>query len=568
MTASERAASGERRPPRAAWLSIGLALGMTLTLAAVLVLDVWASEPASSGPLVPRFVDDTVPSGVDHVYDGEFRFFVGGGLAVFDCDDDGLPEVYLAGGAGPAALYRNVSEVGGTLAFRAEPSPATDLSEVMGAYPLDIDGDGHLDLVVLRAGENVLLQGRGACRFERANERWHFEGGNAVTTAFSATWEPGADLPTLAFGNYLDPADDQRATCAPNVLVRPGRGGYGPPAELSPSWCSLSMLFSDWSRSGRRDLRVSNDRHYTREGTEQLWRLAAGEPPRLYTEQDGWQPLRIWGMGIASHDLTGDGRPEVFLTSQGDNKLQVLAGDGERPEYRDIAIERGVTAHRPHAGGDVLPSTAWHAEFQDVNNDGDVDLFVAKGNVEVLGGTATRDPNNLLLGQPDGTFVEAALEAGIVGFERSRGAALADLNLDGSLDVVVVNRRETVRFWRNVGPGSAEQPQPVGNHLRVALEQDGPNRSALGAWIELVAGDRTTWRELTVGGGHASGSAGWQHLGLGDAAAARIRIHWPDGEVGPWLEVSANRSVVLVRGADVPRTWAPGDAVHGATRLP
>ena len=146
-------------------------------------------------------------------------------------------------------------------------------------------------------------------------------------------------------------------------------------------------------------------------------------------------------MGIASQDLTGDGYPEVFLTSQGDNKLQTLDDGPAQPTYRDIALERGVTAQRPFVGGDVLPSTAWHPEFEDVNNDGFVDLFVSKGNVDAQSGNATRDPSNLLIGQADGTFVEGAEAAGIVGFDRARGAALVDLNLDGMLDLVVVNRR-------------------------------------------------------------------------------------------------------------------------------
>ncbi len=183
------------------------------------------------------------------------------------------------------------------------------------------------------------------------------------------------------------------------------------------------MLFSDWDRSGRRDLRVSNDRNYYRDGREQLWRIAPGEQPREYTEADGWRPVQIWGMGIASQDLTGDGHPEVFLTSQGDNKLQTLENGPAQPTYKDMALKAGVTAQRPYTGGDVLPSTAWHPEFEDVNNDGLVDLFVSKGNVEAQPDYATRDPSNLLIGQPDGTFVEGGEAAGIVGYERARGAS-------------------------------------------------------------------------------------------------------------------------------------------------
>ena len=98
------------------------------------------------------------------------------------------------------------------------------------------------------------------------------------------------------------------------------------------------MLFSDWDRSGRVDLRVSNDRHYypDAEGMEQLWRVAPGEVTRLYTDADGWQPLRLWGMGIASHDVTGDGYPDVYLTSIGPNRLQTLADGPEQPIFSDI----------------------------------------------------------------------------------------------------------------------------------------------------------------------------------------------------------------------------------------
>ncbi len=168
------------------------------------------------------------------------------------------------------------------------------------------------------------------------------------------------------------------------------------------------MLFSDWDGSGRRDLRVTNDRHYYTDGEDQLWRIEPGQPPRAYTAADGWVSMQIWGMGIASQDLTGDGLPEVFLTSQADNKLQTLLSGPGQPMYRDIAVKRGVTAAQPFTGGDVLPSTAWHPEFQDVNNDGLVDLFVSKGNVSDGPDYASRDPSNLFLGQPDGTFTEGA----------------------------------------------------------------------------------------------------------------------------------------------------------------
>ena len=344
-------------------------------------------DGAASALDAPHFVEE--PGAIDHRYDGDFQYFVGGGVAAFDCDDDGRSDLFFAGGsaAGGAVPQRQPDRRGAAL-HRSCASPVTDLTAVTGAYPLDIDGDGHSDLAVLRVGEDVVLRGLGDCRFERANESLGIDDGDTLDGRLQRhVGGHRTRLPTLAFGDYLVPGPRATATTAGSCGPTPSGDGYAPPIALSPGYCTLSMLFSDWSRTGERDLRMSNDRHYYRDGEEQLWqhrRPARRRAP--YTEADGWQPLQIWGMGIASQDVTGDGYPEVFLTSQGDNKLQTLADGPDQPTYEDIALERGATAHRPFTGGDVLPSTAWHAEFADVNNDGVPDLFVTKGNVEAQAG--------------------------------------------------------------------------------------------------------------------------------------------------------------------------------------
>jgi enediyne biosynthesis protein E4 len=539
------------------WLVAGLAAGALATVALALWVAGLFGEATPPAAGAPRFVEETATAGVQHVYDGEFDFFVGGGVAVFDCDGDGRQDLYLAGGVNPAALYRNRSTTAGPLRFTAQVDPVTGLSEVTGAYPIDVDGDGVTDLAVLRHGENVMLRGVGDCRFERANETWGVDGGDDWTVAFSATWEDPDALPTLAFGNYLAADGQQTGRCADHVMFRPEGAIYGDRVTLTPGWCTLSILFSDWDRSGRRDLRMTNDRHYYRDGEEQLWRVDPGDPPRLWTHEEGWQPMQIWGMGIASQDLSGDGKPEVFLTSQGDNQLQQLVEGATGPEYGDIAFESGVTAHRPFVGDNVLPSTAWHAEFQDVNNDGYVDLLVTKGNVEAQPDFAAQDPSNLLLGGPDGTFVEGAEDAGILNFGRARGAALADFNLDGLLDLVVVNRREGARLWRNVGSGESAAASPMGGWVALRLEQPGANRDAIGAWVEVRARGRTIEREVTIGGGHAGGQLGWIHFGLGDAGEAEVRVRWPDGEVGTWTTVPADRFAVIERTSTEARLWEP-----------
>jgi hypothetical protein len=526
---------------------------LSVTACAVLLMapaDVLAA-PEGLKVVVPRFTEEARSAGIEHVNDGSWQYFVGGGLAVLDCDDDGRPDLYFAGGEGPAALYRNQSQAGGILAFERVASAVTDLDAVMGAYPLDIDSDGIADLAVLRNGENVLLRGTGGCGFERANEAWGFDGGGDQTAAFSATWEAGQTWPTLAFGNYIDHVDDQGiTTCAANYLFRPATdgSGYAAPVTLEPGYCALSMLFSDWDRSGQRDLRVSNDRHYYYDaGEEQLWRMAPDEAPTLYTRDDGWRRVQIYGMGIAGQDLDGDGYPEYYLTSIGSNRLETLASGPSRPDFEDQAYQHGISATTPWLGKPIYPSTSWHPEFDDVNNDGWIDLYVSKGNVDSIPDNAAIDPNELFLGRADGTFVRAARQARITNKMNTRGAALADLNADGLLDLVEVNRYKNVSLRRNVGRGTAAKARPMGHWLEVELQQPGSNLDAIGAWVEVRWGKHHLVREVTVGGGHGGGQLGPLHFGLGQTQKAEVRVTWPDGTQGDWLPVKADGLVTISR---------------------
>ena len=546
-------------------LAAGIAIVALVGVVGAATLATRTPTPAAAQP-APRFVDATAASGLHHTYGGGYTSFTGGGLAVLDCDDDGLPDLYLSGGDGPAALYLNQSDASSGPRFAPVEEPLLQLDGVTGAYPLDIDADGAVDLAVLRVGGLELLRGLGGCRFEAATTALGLGEVDGWLSAFSATWEREDALPTLAVGRYLELLPDGEPTfdCAANALLRPNADGraYPSPLPLEPGYCTLSMLFSDWDGSGRRDLRVSNDRQYYDfvDGQEQLWRMTPGEVPRAYTADDGWVQMQLWGMGIASHDLTGDGLPEIYLTSQGDNKLQMLTAGPGQPAYRDIALKRGVIGTRPVNGGDPLPSTAWHPAFEDVNNDGFVDLYVSKGNVAEQEGYATRDPGNLFIGQPDGTFQEQADAAGIVTFERGRGSAVVDLDLDGLLDLVEVKLDAPVRVWHNIGAGTAGAPRPMGGWLGVRLRQAGANRDAVGAIVEVQVGEAILRREVIVGGGHISGQSGALHFGLGPADEAKVRVRWPDGEEGPWQSVRAGRIVLVERGSSGPVTLgSPGE---------
>ena len=519
----------------------------------IILTHVVALKAAAAAAPVPRFVDRAPDLGIAHVYSGGWEHFVGGGVAAFDCNDDARPDLFVAGGAGEARLLINRTDrPGAPIAMADETPDVLRLRGVTGAYPMDVDNDGRLDLVVLRVGVNHVLRGGPGCRFEEMGDALGLTDADRWTTAFSATWEPGNARPTLAFGNYIDRDDPNGPfeACDSNEIRRPrGRAdlpasapapAYAPPI-LIPGHCALSMLFSDWNRAGRQDLRVSNDRqYYIRDGQEDLWRL---DPvPRRYTEAEGWARLSIWGMGIASRDLTGDGLPEVYLTSMADQLLLIRDPARAGPVWREAPYSRGATAQRPYVGDDGRPSTGWHAEFGDVDNDGLDDLFVAKGNVDQMGENAIADPDDLLMKAPDGSFSEAGLKAGLASTARGRGAALVDLNFDGLLDVVVVNRRAPMEINENLGPAP-------GHWLGLDARQAAPNTRLVGSFIELRAGGRRAVREITVGGGHASGQAGFEHFGLGAADQAKVRIVTPDGTASDWTPVQIDRYLRLTRTA-------------------
>ena len=279
---------------------------------------------------------------------------------------------------------------------------------------------------------------------------WSFDGGSAWTTAFSATWEGSAGLPDARRRQLPRARRDGRADVRlRRQRARPARARRAPathrPIPLAPGYCTLSMLFSDWDRSGRRDLRVTQRPRTTTTtarsssgGSRPASRRASTRPRTAGSAAD---------LGHGHRQLRPDRRRlsrTYFLTSQGDNKLQTLTAGPGQPTYRDIALKRGVTAAQPFTGGDVpaLDRLAPGVRGRQQRR--------LRRPVRLQGQrqrrcptSRRRTPATCCSASPTARSSKAPTRPASSNFDRGRGAALADFNLDGLLDLVEVNLRRT-----------------------------------------------------------------------------------------------------------------------------
>jgi len=120
----------------------------------------------------PAFIEQASQAGIEHRYEGPWEFFVGGGAAAFDCNQDRFADVFIAGGTNSAQLFINTSRPAGELRFEAKALnlPESLLKKVTGAYPININNDAHTDLIILRVGKNIILKGEGDCNFSQWNK--------------------------------------------------------------------------------------------------------------------------------------------------------------------------------------------------------------------------------------------------------------------------------------------------------------------------------------------------------------------------------------------------------------
>ncbi|MEZ5398446.1 MAG: FG-GAP-like repeat-containing protein [Bryobacteraceae bacterium] len=488
-----------------------------------------------------------------------------GGLAVFDYDGDGRPDLFFANGAALPSLvktgarYRNrlFRNLGG---MRFEDATAAAGLEgrgySMGAAAADYDNDGDADLFVPGMSGSVLYENRGGTFVEVTGAAGI--GGGAWPVAgvwFDYDNDGRLDLFivnylawTPAYDKYCgDRAAGLRVYCDPrgiagaaNQLYRNlGHGRFEDVTRASGIGAhagkGMSAAAIDYDGDGRQDLFVTNDTEpnflFRNLGDGRFAEIGLEAGAAL--KDDG---KAVSSMGVSAADYDGDGLPDLAVTALSGEWFPMFRNQGGG-FFRDATTASGMAlASAPRSG--------WGIVFGDLNNDGIPDLFTANShvtdNIDAFSQHRYRQANGLFLGRGDGTFVDGAAGAGAQ-FQQPRahrGAALADLDGDGDLDAVVTALGEPAELWRNETAGS--------NWIAVRLRGTKSNRDGIGA--RVCVDTQCQW--MNPAQGYASSMLTPLHFGLGARGkVGRVTIQWPSG-AGQEILDSAPRRVLEVVEAE------------------
>ena len=533
-----------------------------------------AQKPAgSAGTGQPWFEDIADRAGIRFVHRSGHRdrFYlpeiIGGGAALFDMDNDGDLDLYLvqsgnlfAPGDKPDGnrLYRNRGD--GTFDDATAGSGANVQGYGMGAAAGDFDNDGSADLYVTNFGGNVLLKGDGRGHFADVTAKAGVASSGWSTSAAFLDYDGDGDL-DLMVAHYLNWRRSAEVECysltgvpdycSPKTYDLPshsalyrnnGNGTFTDDTDRAglraATGNGLGVVAGDVNGDGRIDIFVAND------GTpNHLWLNRAGarfENAALAMgcaiDLDG-KPKA--GMGVALTDVDGDGDLDLLVVNLDGESDSFYRN--EKTFFRDDAAAVGLrTVSRPF--------TRFGAAILDFDNDGLLDLYEANGRVgrqsTMYSSDPYAEPNLLFRGVAGPRFEEVKPRGGtaplLVG--SSRAAAFGDIDNDGGLDIVVVNRDARPYLLRNVVTGRGHWAM-----LRV-LDEHG--RDALGAELTMTVGTRAVRRDVQAAYSYLASNDPRVHVGLGRETAVRdVRVRWPDGRRERFGDLAGDKITVLRRGA-------------------
>lgn len=495
----------------------------------------------------------------------------GPGVCVADYDGDGYMDFYIVNGRDlygrgiktQNALYHNNGDGTFTDVTNAAGAPGTAYG--LGCVWGDYDNDGHPDLYVTQYGKNILYHNEGNGTFQDATQKAGVDGtdfGTIFHTSaafFDYDRDGKLDLYAGGYANFTpssqrncDIGNGVMSSCLPTVYGgtpavlyhNNGDGTFKNVTKAAGMWqpdgVNLSVQASDYDRDGWPDLFVANDgiRAYLYHNNQNGTFTETGMMTGMALSGEGNQ---MAAMCMSLGDYDHDGFPDIYMSDFQlvPNHLWHNDGKGYFDEVSDLAGIAASTKQVLSFGGG----------FFDYDNDGWLDVFIANGSVYPEISRVNREVHykqlcTLFHNDHKGRFSNVTSESG-EGFTQpyaSRGAAFADFDNDGNVDVVVANSGDPPLLLHNGGSGN--------NFVTFRLVGTRSNRDAMGARVTVFAEGFQQVQEIMGAGSYLSQSDLRAHFGLGQSKRAeRVEVWWPSGAKAVYTDVPAGKFYVIREGA-------------------
>lgn len=530
-----------------------------------------ASRLDTASPWHPSFRNIAATAGLTAPFpnggDTSKEFIVettGSGVAIFDYDNDGLPDIFIVSGPGGTnRLYHN----DGHDHFRDVTHEVGLESDGWGQGVCvgDFDNDGFTDLFVTYYGQNRLYRNVGGKRFEDVTEQAHLlQDRTRYNTGCAFVDIDNDGYLDLFVANYLrfdfataprpNPDDycsyrDLSVACGPrglpldrNILYHNNRDGtfsditQESGIAVREGHYSLGVVVSDFNNDGLPDIYVACDQTpsllYINQGNGKFKEEAMERGAAL-----GESGQTLSGMGVDAADYDGSGNFSIFQSNFSD-QLEALYRNRGNGEFENVALAAGLGVNTTFVG--------WGAGFLDYDNDGWPDLLLVNSHVypevdQLHADIHYKERVILYHNQGNGTFsdVSKASGPGILERHAARGAAFGDIDNDGSVEVVINNQNEPPTLLKLA-------KSPPGHWIILRLEGTRSNRSAIGARVRITAGAHSQTGEVRSGGSYLSQNDLRLHFGLGNQAMVqRIDVRWPSGRLQTLTNVSADRIMAI-----------------------